>query len=165
MFRKIEDFEKTWKYETEETLKLFATLTDESLAQKDYDGGRTLGFLAGHLVSSMGMVTEAGLDVGAPSYESEVPKTAAEIVKAFKESAERVGELVAANWTDETLLEETSMYGEMWKRGFTLMCMISHLAHHRGQITVLMRQAGLKVHGVYGPAKEEWAAMGMPAMA
>ena len=28
---------------------------------------------------------------------------------------------------------------------------------------VLMRQAGLKVPGVYGPAREEWAAMGMPA--
>jgi hypothetical protein len=29
---------------------------------------------------------------------------------------------------------------------------------------VLMRQAGLSVPGVYGPAREEWAAMGMPAM-
>jgi uncharacterized damage-inducible protein DinB len=57
------------------------------------------------------------------------------------------------------------MYGETWKKGFTLYCMVSHQTHHRGQITVLMRQAGLKVHGVYGPAKEEWAEMGMPAMA
>jgi hypothetical protein len=29
-------------------------------------------------------------------------------------------------------------------------------------MTVLMRQAGLKVPGVYGPAREEWAAYGMP---
>jgi len=27
----------------------------------------------------------------------------------------------------------------------------------------LMRQAGLKVPGIYGPSKEEWALMGMPA--
>jgi uncharacterized damage-inducible protein DinB len=40
----------------------------------------------------------------------------------------------------------------------------SHLIHHRGQLTVLMRQAGLKVPGVYGPAREEWAAMGMQPM-
>lgn len=165
MFRKIEDFLNIWKYETAETLKLFETLTDESLSQKDYDGGRTLGFLAWHLVSSHGMVTEAGLDVGAPSYETEAPKTAAEIITAFTESADRVAERVAENWKDEDLLTETPMYGETWKRGFTLMCLINHQTHHRGQITVLMRQAGLKVHGVYGPAKEEWAAMGMPAMA
>jgi uncharacterized damage-inducible protein DinB len=29
-------------------------------------------------------------------------------------------------------------------------------------MTVLMRQAGLVVPGVYGPAREEWAAMNMP---
>jgi uncharacterized damage-inducible protein DinB len=165
MYRKIEDFQRSLKYETEETLKLFSTLTDESLNQKDYDGGRTLGFLAWHIVCSFGMVTEAGLDVGAPSFESETPKTVAEIVNGFQEASDRVAEKVGANWTDETLLTEDQMYGETWKKGFTLYAMISHLAHHRGQITVLMRQAGLKVHGVYGPAKEEWAEMGMPAMA
>jgi uncharacterized damage-inducible protein DinB len=30
-------------------------------------------------------------------------------------------------------------------------------------MTVLMRQAGLAVPGVYGPAREEWAAYGMAA--
>ena len=37
-----------------------------------------------------------------------------------------------------------------------LMTLINHQNHHRGQMTVLMRQAGLTVPGVYGPAKEEW---------
>jgi uncharacterized damage-inducible protein DinB len=31
-------------------------------------------------------------------------------------------------------------------------------------MTVLMRQAGLPVPGLYGPSKEEWAAMGMSPM-
>jgi uncharacterized damage-inducible protein DinB len=57
------------------------------------------------------------------------------------------------------------MYGETWKRGQTLLYLMLHNAHHRGQITVLMRQAGLPVVGIYGPAREEWEAMGMPAMA
>jgi len=39
-----------------------------------------------------------------------------------------------------------------------------HQAHHRGQMTVLMRQAGMKVPGVYGPSKEEWSAFGMEPM-
>jgi len=37
-----------------------------------------------------------------------------------------------------------------------------HQTHHRAQMTVLMRQAGLKVPGVYGPSREEWSQMGMP---
>lgn len=44
-----------------------------------------------------------------------------------------------------------------------LSLFIKHLIHHRGQMTVLMRQAGLKVPGVYGPSKEKWSQMGMDA--
>ena len=56
---------------------------------------------------------------------------------------------------------EDDMYGEMWKKGKTLGVLVTHQIHHRGQLTVVMRLAGLKVPGVYGPAKEEWANYGM----
>jgi len=36
-----------------------------------------------------------------------------------------------------------------------------HELHHRGQLTVLMRQAGLVVPGIFGPAQEEWTRYGM----
>ena len=74
-----------------------------------------------------------------------------------------VGDEVSKNWTAETLLIEDDMYGETWSRGMTLFYLIAHQAHHRGRMTVLMRQAGLKVPGIYGPAREEWAAFGAPA--
>ena len=45
--------------------------------------------------------------------------------------------------------------------GLTLQVLVVHQAHHRGQMTVLMRQAGLEVPGVYGPSRQEWAAYGM----
>ena len=34
-----------------------------------------------------------------------------------------------------------------------LMTLINHQNHHRGQMTVLMRQAGLTVPGVYIPQR------------
>jgi uncharacterized damage-inducible protein DinB len=43
----------------------------------------------------------------------------------------------------------------------TLQILIRHEIHHRAQMTVLMRQAGLKVPGIYGPSRDEWQAMGM----
>ena len=61
------------------------------------------------------------------------------------------------------LTEQIPMYGEQWPRGTTLLALILHQTHHRAQMTVLMRQAGLAVPGLYGPAREEWAAMGLPA--
>jgi uncharacterized damage-inducible protein DinB len=166
MFRKIEDFQKAWNYEAESTIKLFSHLTDQSLNQKVTEDGRSLGFLAWHLVTTLGeMLGHAGLKIDVPSYETATPPTAAEIISAFEKGAKSVGEEVGKNWTDETLLQEDNMYGETWSRGETLGYLLVHQTHHRGQITVLMRQAGLPVSGIYGPAKEEWQAMGMPAMA
>ena len=37
-----------------------------------------------------------------------------------------------------------------------------HQCHHRGQMSVLMRQAGIRVPGIYGPAREEWSMLGAP---
>jgi uncharacterized damage-inducible protein DinB len=66
-------------------------------------------------------------------------------------------------WRDPMLDDELQMYGQTWKRRDVLMSLVVHQAHHRGQMTVLMRQAGLAVHGIYGPAREEWAKMNIPA--
>lgn len=166
MYRKIEDFQRDWTYEAEQTAKLFRNLTDESLGQKVTEDGRSLGFLAWHLAQTLGeMPGHVGLTVDAPSLESGVPTSANEIVTAFETAANSVKEVVGKNWTDEDLEIEDAMYGETWKRGLTLLYLMLHQAHHRGQITVLMRQAGLPVVGIYGPAKEEWEAMGMTALA
>ena len=165
MFRHISDFQKAWEYEAEMTGKVIGALTDASLGQRVSEDGRTLGFLAWHITQTLGeMLGLTGLKVDAPDFEQPCPATAAEIGAAFAKAAESVKEQVAGNWTDETLLETDEMYGETWSRGLTLFYLIAHQTHHRGQMTVLMRQAGLTVPGVYGPAKEEWAAMGAPAM-
>ena len=165
MLRKIEDFQKDWAYEIDMTGKVLTTLTDESLGQKVNEGGRTLGFLGWHLTQSLGeLLGLAGLKIDAPAADMGCPASAAEIAAAYEKAANSVIEQVRANWTDETLLKTDEMYGETWARGLTLFLLITHQAHHRGQMTVLMRQAGLAVPGVYGPAKEEWIAMGAPVL-
>lgn len=166
MLRTIDDFKKDWLYEAESTQKIIDALTDASLSQKVTPEGRSLGFLAWHLTQTLGeMLGHTGLKIDAPGFDVECPSSAAEIAAAYRTAADSVTQVVTANWTDTTLLEEDNMYGETWARGLTLFYLIAHQAHHRGQMTVLMRQAGLTVPGVYGPSKEEWEAHGMPAMA
>jgi uncharacterized damage-inducible protein DinB len=165
MFRNIEDFQTIWQYEAEMTGKTMLMLTDESLGQKVYDDGRTLGFLAWHITVTLGeMLGLTGLKIDAPEVDSDVPTKATEIARIYGIGGKSVGDEVAKNWTAETMLIEDDMYGETWSRGMTLFYLIAHQTHHRGQMTVLMRQAGLKVPGIYGPSKEEWAAFGQEAM-
>lgn len=166
MLRKIEDFQKDWAYEAAATLKILNAMTDESLGQKVTPAGRSLGSIAWHLTLTLGeMPAHCGLKIEAPAQDGACPKTVAEIADAYEKAAKSVADEIVNNWTDETLLEEDNLYGETWQRGVTLMALIAHQAHHRGQMTVLMRQAGLAVPGVYGPSIEEWQAFGMAAPA
>ena len=89
-----------------------------------------------------------------------MPNSAREIAEAYRSSSEATVSAIREQWTDETLNEEKEMYGQMWPIATTLGLIVAHQTHHRGQITVLMRQAGVTVPGVYGPAREEWAAFG-----
>ena len=165
MYRRIDDFTRDWAYEIECTSKVLNNLTDASLSQKVTEEGRNLGFLAWHIVITLGeMPGKVGLHIDGPPEDAPVPATAAEIAAAFTAAANSVSAEVAKNWTDETLEQEDEMYGDKWKRGLTLLYLILHQAHHRGQMTVLMRQAGLLVPGIYGPSREEWEGFGMPAM-
>ncbi len=163
MFRRVADFEKTWAYESEQTLRVLRALTDASLSQRVAPADRTLGRIAWHLAGTIGeMMGRTGLAVEGPAPEAPPLSTAAGIAAAYQRAADSLlAALQAAGWTDETLRVEDEMYGERWPRGVTLFALVAHQAHHRGQMTVLMRQAGLPVPGVYGPARDEWASMGM----
>jgi len=161
MFRRVADFQKAWEQEKASTLKVLRAMTDASLSQAVTSDGRTLGRLAWHVATTLGeMMERTGLKIGGPSHEAPPPPSAAAIVAAYDEAARAVAKGVSG-WSDATLEVEDDMYGQRWSRGLTLQALVVHQAHHRGQMTVLMRQAGLKVPGVYGPAREEWTAYGM----
>ncbi len=162
MISRITDFDHIWSSELESTQKLFKHLTDRALSQAVNPEGRTLARLAWHITTTIPeMTSRTGLKLRGPAPEDPVPPGAKLIAKAYSEAAISLLEEVKAHWTDATLQEKDDMYGEKWARGFTLTSLILHQAHHRGQMTVLMRQAGLDIPGLYGPARQEWAAFGM----
>ena len=163
MYRAIEDFREDWQYESEMTLRVLRGLTDASLDRRVTPEGRSIGRLAWHITASVAeMLTHAGLSVDGPPDETEEPAVAARIADAYEEVARDALEVVTTKWPDRALLDEVPMYGEKWRRGKVLDVLILHQTHHRAQLTVLMRQAGLVVPGCYGPAREEWADFGMP---
>jgi uncharacterized damage-inducible protein DinB len=164
MFHSIEEFINQWKHEGSSTQKVLDTLTDASLKQDVTTEGRNLGRIAWHIVTSLHeMVSRTGLKFEAAKPESDVPTSAKEIADSYRQASEAMISAIKEQWTDESLNELKNMFGEQWPNGLTLLTVILHQTHHRGQMTVLMRQAGLKVPGVYGPSLEEWGAIGMEA--
>jgi uncharacterized damage-inducible protein DinB len=147
-------------------MKVIDAIPDKHANQAVCDGHRTLKRMAWHLVESLiGMPTQLGIAVEGHEMVTnhmiiDPPATMAEVKAAYeKASASFLKGL--ETWTDETLIIEDNLYGETWKRGITLFVLLEHEVHHRGEMFVLMRQAGLKPPDVYGPTKEGWAGMGM----
>ena len=162
MYRKLSDFIDDWKYESESTIKVLSNLSDESLTVKFNNQIRTPGRLAWHIITSVGeMAHRTELTFKTVDDNSPIPSTAKEILDEYKRTSDYMIKEISEKWSDETLQLEDDMYGEKWARGKTLGIIVNHQIHHRAQLTVVMRLAGLKVPGVYGPAKEEWAGYGM----
>ncbi|MDQ6830198.1 MAG: DinB family protein [Gemmatimonadota bacterium] len=162
MIRSVADFEHEWKEVSSASRRIFGALTDESLAQAVSKQDRTLGRIAWHVVGTIPeMMAKLGLTIDGPQEHAPVPRTAVEIRDSYGRAADSVLHEVSSRWKDSDLLREQEMYGEQWTLGFALRVLINHEIHHRGQMTVLMRQAGLSVPGILGPAREEWAQWGM----
>jgi len=163
MFTTIDGFLAGWGETTANTQRVLNGLTDASLARQVSPEGRTLGRIAWHLVTTLGEMGEkAGLAVDAPPEDAPAPATAAEIGAAYRTGAASLVKAIRGAWTDATLAETIPMYGEQWTRGKVIFVLLAHEIHHRGQMTVLMRQSGLRVPGVCGPVREDWAQWGMP---
>jgi uncharacterized damage-inducible protein DinB len=162
MFRKIDDFLKAYEALNGGTIKLLDQLPDDKLDQSVGEERRTLRQLGWHIVVTVPeMMKLAGLPLSAVDPESKPPQSKTEIIEGYKLVAEELVGAVKAGWNDDSLTEEDDMYGQTWQRGFSLAALVNHEIHHRGQMTVLMRQAGGMVPGLFGPSKEEWSQWGM----
>lgn len=162
MVRSIKDFLERWQEESDNTLKVISYLDNQSL-NKSVPGTRTLGRLANHLVETL---TEFPHKLGLPIAEEFISYTSvADLTAAYKRVSQQLHTAVAENWHDGLLDNETNMYGESWKNGVSLYYLIAHQTHHRAQMTTIMRSAGLRVPGIYGPSQEEWKEMNMAPLA
>ena len=166
MYHTINEFLEDWDFESRATLSLLKVLTDESLNIKFNDRVRAPGILAWHLTITIGeMISKTGLSFKTIDDNTPVPHSAKEICKAYEESSKELSDAISLQWKDQSLKEEVMMYGESWTKEKVLSALVKHQIHHRGQLTVLLREAGLKIPGIYGPSYEEWEQFGTSAPA
>ncbi|WML48466.1 DinB family protein [Neobacillus sp. PS3-34] len=160
MFTSVNDFLNEWKQEAAVTQKVLDALTDVSLNQEVSLGLYCIGSLAWHITGAVYYFPlQVGVKFEAPDLQKESPKSAAEISETYKTVSQRLTEAFSEQVTDVKLNEMVNLFGREMPLQAVFRLLIQHQAHHRGQLTVLMRQADLKVPGVYGPSKEEWEAM------
>jgi uncharacterized damage-inducible protein DinB len=161
MYTTVNGFLNDWKQEASLTLQVLDKLTDDSLNQKVSDAQpRTIGEIAWHIVQSVPFfLNQIGLQQEIPTPEQ---GSASAIAQAYRRASEAAVAELSANWADkdDKLPEPIKLFGVIDTTiGDVLVKLVRHEIHHRAQLTILMRQAGLAAPGVYGPNEEETAAM------
>ena len=156
-------FLSTWQHETQATLKLLQALPVSQYDFRPDAGGRSLGELAWHLAEIDGYITEGVVtrhfDFGTRMPGLERPRTVAALAdgcaRVHAESVARVEAMAPADFDGRI-----SFMGEDMRAGDILwFVLLHHLIHHRGQLALMCRLAGGEAPGLYGPNREEMAAM------
>ena len=148
----LEMFLSAWEREAESTLKLLRALPATQYDFRPDAGGRSLGELAWHLAEG-----RFAMDAKPPNIER--PRTVEALALGYerihREAVARVRKLKPED------LDRTIQFfnGPMAIRDILWASIISHGIHHRGQLSLMCRLAGGKAPGLYGPNREETAAM------
>jgi len=159
----LESFLSMWDREAASTLKLLRALPGTQYDFRPDPGGRSLGELAWHLAEGdayMSSGIEAGrfaMDVKPPNIER--PRTIEALAPGYerihREAVARIRKLGV-----EDLDRSVPFFsGPISIRDILWGMIIAHGVHHRGQLALMCRLAGGQAPGLYGPNREEMAAM------
>ncbi|PYR77786.1 MAG: hypothetical protein DMF86_08225 [Acidobacteria bacterium] len=166
----LDMFLGAWERESESTLKLLRALPAAQYDFRPDAGGRSLGELAWHLAEGdayMSYGIENGtfaMDAKPPNIERprQVEALAPGYERIHREAVARIRKLKPED-LDRTVSffdgRGVPIRDILW--GF----IISHGIHHRGQLSLMCRLAGGCAPGLYGPNREETAAMRAAAAA
>ena len=159
----LEMFLAAWDREAESTLKLLRALPVTQYDFRPDAGGRSLGELAWHLAEGDAYMSY-GIDTGSFTMSAKPPNIERpRTVEALAPGYERIHQEAVARirkLKPEDLDRSLSFFvGSMSIRDILWSAIISHGIHHRGQLSVMCRLAGGQAPGLYGPNREEMAAM------
>jgi uncharacterized damage-inducible protein DinB len=165
----LDMFLSTWEREADNTLKLLRALPASQYDFRPDAGGRSLGELAWHLAEgdaymSYGIENNRfTMDAKPPNIER--PRTVEALAPGYerihREAVARIRKLEAED-LDRTI---DFFSGPVTVREILWGMIIMHTIHHRGQLSLMCRLAGGKAPGLYGPNREEMAAMRASASA
>lgn len=145
------------------TAAVLRVLPESALGWTPHPTSYPLGRLAMHLAAVPGWMraytTGDGYDMGPGGPGPPVPTHVADVIDAFADASAR-GRAALAMCTDDdlrrpwTLRRDGAVITTMTRAEAIATFALLHLAHHRGQLTVYLRQLGFPVPPIYGDSAD-----------
>lgn len=148
------------------TRRLLERMPDGRLDYQPHPKSMTLGALAAHL-GQLGLwgrmtIAEAGVDLEVMGRlaAAELPATPTALLSAFDEKMAGARTALHGRTDAELLAPWTLRRGQqtfftMPKASCWRTFVMNHLIHHRGQLTVYLRELDVPLPSIYGPSADE----------
>ena len=151
-------------HEMKVTRTVLERVAEDRFGFQPHEKSMTLGRLASHVadVPSWGntILKDVEFDMIPGSYVPRTMATRAGVLELFDDNLKQIRGLLAG-MSDADLMSPWT-FKQDGKELFTMpraaawrSFVMSHLIHHRGQLSVYLRQTGSKVPGIYGPSADE----------
>ena len=152
-----------YDHEMAATRKLLERIPDDKLTWKPHDKSRTFGTLGQHIANlphwGVLVLDRFSVDLlDVPTAPAE-PQSRSVILSAFDEARAKTRKLLdktdaelAAMWS---LKREGQELFSLPKSAAFRTFVLSHIVHHRGQLSVYLRLNDIPVPALYGPSADE----------
>jgi len=150
------------EYEGQTTRRVLERVPGDKLSWKPHDKSMSLGQLALQVATVPGSIAEMSRKspFTLSGFVQPSPASAAELLPALDRSVARAREILLT--MDEASLAEVwrAVDGEREVMALPVgvllrSIMLNHWYHHRGQLSVYIRQVGALVPSIYGPSADE----------
>jgi uncharacterized damage-inducible protein DinB len=144
------------------TRRVLERIPGDKLSWRPHKTARSLGELGFHIATAQKTVTDALKKASheAAPHGGTVPETTAGLVAVFDASLSSAkASLSAMSDADLTSPWSLTVGGQPKftspKIGVVRTIVLNHIYHHRGQLTVYLRELGVPVPSIYGPSGDE----------
>ena len=149
--------------EAQTTRRVLERVPGNQLAWRPHPKARTLGELALHVARVPGGVAQlvaAPSPAQVPNFTDSDPKSASELLPALDESIAKAKEVLGGMDDAAVMAIWRLMQGERElfaapRVALLRSIMLNHWYHHRGQLTVYLRELGVPIPSIYGPSADE----------
>jgi uncharacterized damage-inducible protein DinB len=149
--------------EAETTRRVLERVPEAQLAWRPHPKARTLGELAMHVATVPGAVAEmiaSPSPAQVPQFTDPVAHSASELVPALEQSIVKA-KAALSDMNDSKAMETWRMVqGErelfaLPRVSLLRSVMLNHWYHHRGQLSVYLRELDVPIPSIYGPSADE----------
>jgi len=162
IMRAIDMYLQELEQEAQTTRRVLERVPNDKLDWKPHAKSMSLGQLALHVATTPGGVAEIACQpsIELPGFSHPSATSASELVPALEQSVARAKELLSG--LDDSALAATWRVVDGNREVMALpraavlrAIMLNHWYHHRGQLSVYLRQLDVPVPSIYGPSADE----------